>query len=113
MENNSNVFKSLFDIAKEYITLKLSLIKLKAVDKISGTISAIVSATIMILLLSLFFLFLNLGLAFLIGESLGRISYGFLIIAGFYVLLALLAKWFVNRWLKKRVANSLIKGMMK
>jgi hypothetical protein len=113
MENNSNIFTSLFDLAKDYIIINLRLLKLKAVDRVSGAISAVVSATIMILLLSLFFLFLNLGLAFLIGESLGKISYGFLIVAAFYILLALLAKWLVSKWLKKRIANSIIKGMLK
>ena len=67
---------------------------------------------VMIMVGFVFFLFLNIGLALLIGQLLGRAYYGFFIIAGFYIIIGIILLAFRNKWLKTPIANAMIKKMM-
>ena len=64
-------------------------------------ISGIAILSILFFLFSLFLVFLTFGLAFYIGHLLGNYAWGFLIIAGFFILFGSLIfikrkKWIVN-----------------
>jgi hypothetical protein len=54
-------------------------------------------------------LFASLGLAFWLGDLFGKIYLGFLTVAGFYGLLALMVHLFLGRWIKKMICDYLIK----
>ncbi|MBX9733019.1 MAG: hypothetical protein K2X37_03075, partial [Chitinophagaceae bacterium] len=60
-----------------------------------------------------FMLFLNLGLALWIGKILGEIYYGFFAVAGFYCIAAILYYFFMLKWIKKCVGNTVIKHVLK
>jgi len=61
----------------------------------------------------MFFMILNIGIALWIGEMLGKSYYGFLILSGFYAILAIIVQIFSNRWIKKPIRNSIILQMDK
>jgi uncharacterized membrane protein YccC len=54
-------------------------------------------------------LFLNLGLAFWIGQMLGEIYFGFFVVAGFYAIAAIIVYAFMRKWIKRTVGNAFIK----
>jgi Fe2+ transport system protein B len=113
MENNAKLIESLFENATEYGKTSYELIKLKAVDKTSEVISTFVPHSVVVVLIAVFMLFFNLGLAFWLGEILGKIFYGFFVIAAFYCVSAIIVHFFLHKWLKKKVSNSIIKLLLK
>ena len=71
MEENQNTIESLFERVVEYGKTSLELVKLKVVDKITDLVSSLVPNSVVFILIMVFVLFLNLGLAFWLGEIIG------------------------------------------
>jgi fatty acid desaturase len=113
MEDNAKLIESLLDKATEYGKTSFELVKLKAVDKASDAVSSFVPYTISIIFIASFMLFLNLGLALWFGEILGRVYYGFLLVAAFYGVIGIFIHLVMHKWIKRRICNSLIKQMLK
>jgi hypothetical protein len=111
MENRSSV-ESLFDSVKTYLETRLNLIKLKAIDKSSGIISLVISFVTLGIISLFVFIFLNIGLALLIGEWLGRASYGFFILTAVYVIIGVVIFKNRNKGIKKPILNTLIKTLL-
>jgi len=60
----------------------------------------------------LFSLFLNIGIAILIGEYLGKLYFGFFIMAGFYLAVGFLFIVFQQEWIKNPVSNFMIRKIL-
>jgi hypothetical protein len=113
MEDKAKLLESLLNSATDYGVTTYELIKLKALDKTADVVSSVVPHSVVLILLSSFMLFLNLGIAFWLGEILGKLFYGFLIIAGFYLLTGSIIYFLIYKWIKKTVCNYVIKQMLK
>jgi Putative Actinobacterial Holin-X, holin superfamily III len=112
MENQPNTFGSLFENAGNYLETSVELLKLQVVNK-SSQITASVVSGITILLIIIFGIFiLNIGVAIWVGDLLGKMYLGFFVVAGFYILLALLLLLFRKPWLKGPVSTMIIKKML-
>ena len=61
----------------------------------------------------LFVLTANIGIALWIGEVLGKSYYGFFVVAGFYVLAGLIIYNSRHQWIKDPVSNAVISQMLK
>ena len=77
MKDQAKMIESLLEDATEYGKTSLEIVKLKALDKSSDVISSFVPHAVILILITSFMLFLNLGLAFWLGELLGQIYIGF------------------------------------
>jgi hypothetical protein len=113
MEDNTKLIESLLERIAEYGKSSFELVKLKALDKTSDTVSALIPHSVVMVLVAVFMLFLNLGLAFWLGEVLGRTFYGFFVVAAFYGLVGLVIHFFMHDRLKKIVGNYFIKHVLK
>jgi hypothetical protein len=113
MEDNAKLLESLLDKAKEYGITTYELAKLKTIDKASDIVSSLVPFLIVIILLITCMLFLNLGIAFWLGDILGKAFYGFLVVAGFYLLLGLILRFFLHDWVKKKMGDYFVKHILK
>jgi hypothetical protein len=113
MEDKAKLLESLLNSATDYGVTTYELIKLKALDKTADVVSSVVPHSVVLILLSSFMLFLNLGIAFWFGEILGKLFYGFLIIAGFYLITGSIIYFLLYKWIKKTVCNYVIKQMLK
>ena len=113
MENQPTSFATLFENAGNYIETRIDLLKLQAVDKSSDVTSSLIASIATLLVVSFALFLFNIGLALWIGDLLGKTYLGFLIVAGFYVLVALLLHFFRNPWIKDPVTTILIKKMLK
>ena len=113
MEDNANLLELLIERATDYGKTSFELVKLKALDKTTDIVSSIIPLSVFILLISAFFLFLNLGIALWLGEVLGKLFYGFFIVAGFYILTGLIFHFLLNKWIKKLIGNYFVKRMLK
>lgn len=109
MEDKATPIESLFERAEAYGKTSLNLIKLKAIDKVSVLISMVLSWLIVIVVVALFFIVLNIGIALWLGELLGKSYYGFFIVSGFYAVLGII----FLLWVRKPITNSIVSKMIK
>jgi hypothetical protein len=112
MEDTAKLIESLFERTVEYGKTSFELAKLKALDKTSDVVSTLIPHTIVIVLIVLIMLLFNLGLAFWLGEILGRIYFGFFVVAAFYGISAIVLHFFMHKRLKKYIGNYFIKQML-
>lgn len=85
MKDKVIIVETLVEKVEEYAKTSIELYKLKAIDKGTDIFTSIVSRTIVILIVTLFFLLITLGLCYYLGEVLGKTHYGFFTVAGIYL----------------------------
>ncbi len=112
MENASHPVESLVERIKSYVETRIDLLRLKAIDKSSSVLSLVISLFVVILLGFIAFILLNVGIALLLGDLLGKSYYGFFIVAVFYLITGLVIFMNHDKWIKMPIANSLIKKLM-
>lgn len=113
MEEKGNLLDSLLGGAIEYAKTSYELIKLNAIDKIRLVVSSVVSRIIALFIISMSLLMGSIGLAFWLGDILGKSWYGFFIVAGFYALIGVVLSFLLHKWIKKLVSNCFIKKVLK
>ena len=113
MEDNTKLIESLLEKASEYGKASYELVKLKALDKTSDAVSSFIPHSVVFFLVVSFLLFVNLGLAFWLGEILGKAFYGFFVVAGFYCVTGIVVHFFMHKWIKKIIRNYMIKLLLK
>lgn len=113
MEDNAKLVESLIEKAADYGKTSLELIKLKAVDKSSDAVSSLIPHSVVFILLAIFMLFLNLGLAFWIGDLLGKTFLGFFVVAAFYGTFGVVMHFLIHKWIKRNIYNYIIKYLLK
>lgn len=104
---------SLFEDAKAFGKTNVDLFKLKVADRASDIISSLASYFLVILVLSVFVIILNIGIALWLGALLGKSYYGFFILAGFYLTIGLI---FFNRrdkWFQGPIGDMIVKKIFK
>ena len=111
MSEEFNKFESLAEQLKAYVNTRVSQVKLSLAEKVSN-----LAATMIAMLLSalVFFLFLTLlcvAGALLIGQWLGSLWLGFLIVSGFVLLIGLLLWLAKDRLFRIPIMNALIEAM--
>ncbi len=113
MEENEKMIESLLEKAADYGKTTFELVKLKALEKTSEVVSTLIPHSFVFVLIAIFMLFLNLGLAFWLGDFLGKTYYGFLVVAAFYGFIGIVVRLFLYRWFKRLVSNYIIKHVLK
>jgi hypothetical protein len=113
MEDNTNMLGSLLDKAEDYGRTSYELVKLRALDKASEAVSSFVPHSLVFIMVASFILFFNLGLALWLGDILGKIFYGFFLVAAFYVITGITVHFLMHNWLKRIAGNYFIKHMLK
>lgn len=113
MNDNEKLIESLLERTVEYGKTSFELVKLKTLDKTSEVVSSFIPHSIVFLFIASLLFFLNLGLAFWLGEIMGNNSYGFFVVAAFYGVLGIIMHFFMHDWLKMKVCNYIIKQVLK
>ena len=102
-EHFDNLSQDTKDVIKNSIEFyRLDLLKKTALSLVTGGRFVLI---IGILVLVLFFV--SLGFAFLIGNKLGSVSYGFFIIGSFYIIVLIIVGIFGKKLLEKPVFSFL------
>lgn len=114
MENESkNNIEELLEHAGDYLDTRLDLFKLQVVQKSSDIVSSLASRLILIVIIVIFVMIANIGIALVLGEWMGKTYYGFFALAGFYLIIGLIFNAFKSKWIKEPVANSIIRKAFK
>jgi hypothetical protein len=113
MEDNSKLIEPLFEKAVDYGKASYELLKLKTVDKTSEVVASLIPLLFVLIFMALFLMFISLGLAFLLGDILGKTWYGFFLVGSFYALFAVIIYFWLDKWLKKLLTDYIIKLALK
>ena len=113
MSNNASSIEVLLENVQDYVKTTLKLTKLNAIAQSSDVISSVISKIVISIAAAMFILLLSFGLAFLIGDLMGNVYWGFFIVAAFYLLLAVLIYSFKDQWIKVPVSNKIITKLLK
>jgi len=73
----------------------------------------LIPLSIVVVFVMSFLLFLNLGIAFWLGDIFGKTAFGFLVVAGFYIFIAIFIRLFLYKWIKRFVGDYLVKRLLK
>ncbi len=113
MENNKELIEALSERTIEYVKTSIELAKLKTLDKAADVISSFVPRFIVFVFLFSVVFFINLGIAFWLGEVLGKTYYGFYVVAAFYGFMGVMLQVFLHKWVKSIISNLFIKHILK
>lgn len=109
MEKPANSIESLYERAETYGKTTYELSKLKLLETTTIVTTSVIAKLSVILMISMFTFVLTIGIALWLGELLGKAYYGFLIVAGIYLLAAIVLHFFLHRWVKKPISELIIK----
>lgn len=113
MENSSTTVEKLIEKIEIYVKTSFDLFGYNLVYKSADILSVIAVKLAIAIVVVLSFLIASIGLSLWIGEQLERVYYGFFIIAGAYLLFALMVSIFKNIWIKRPISNFIIKQTLK
>lgn len=113
MDEKANLLETLLERVKDFSLTSIELIKLKTIDKVADTISEIIPLSVLAVLVASFLLFLSLGVALWLGDLLGKAFYGFFIVAGFYILLGIIIRFFLHKWIKRLIGDYFVRHILK
>ena len=113
IEDIADSIESLLESAAGYGITSYELVKLKTINKTSDVISSLIPHAVVFLILMSFLLFLNLGVAFWLGEIFGSLFYGFFVVAAFYGIIGLVLHFFMHERIKKKISNYIVKQALK
>jgi hypothetical protein len=113
MESNAKLIEALLEKVSDYGVTSFELVKLKALDRTSDAVSSFIPHLFVFIVITVFVLFINLGLAFWLGDILGKTYFGFLVVAGFYGIAGFILHFFMHKWIKKVIWDFIIKIVLK
>lgn len=108
METPASQLESLFEKAETFGITTYELSKLKALETTVNVVTSLVSRLAVIAIVGIFVLIMSTGVAFWVGELLGKIYYGFFVVAGFYMVASFVLYFFLHKWIKKPLSDSII-----
>ena len=112
MEDNKTPVEALLERGQAYIKTTFQLFKLKGTDKIAEIVSTLASGFVILMLLVFLFVNLNIGIALLIGDLLGKLWLGFLIVSGFYLILLFIILLFLRKSISRLISNFIIRNLL-
>ena len=109
METPAKSIESLFERVETYSKTTFELSKLKLLETITNVVTILVPRLAVILMISLFALVMNIGIALWLGELLGEAYYGFFIVAGFYLVAGIILHLFLQKWIQRPISELIIR----
>lgn len=102
---------NLQQIGQDYLETQVELLKVQAAEKISSLLANMIAALILSLFLLFFLLFASIGLAHVLSDWIGRSYAGFLIMAGFYLLIGYVVFKNRERILRRPILNAIVRQL--
>lgn len=113
MKDKVILVEMLYEKAEQYAKTTLELYKLKTIDKVTDVFATVASRFAILVVFALFFVLLTVGLAFYLGELLGKTYYGFFALALFYAVFGFVLIAIRKKWLEDKMNDYLINQIFK
>jgi hypothetical protein len=107
-EDQDNLIGSLIEKVEQYTRSTAELQKLKAIDKSADVLSTLVAYLMVIICFSIFYIILNIGIALVLGDLMGQLYLGFLVLAGFHAFVGLIIYLMRSKWIKQAAKEKII-----
>lgn len=107
-EQVSDEINDVKDDVEEYINARIDLVKLHTAENLSRFFSGMIIKMVLFYLFFFVLLFSSLAVAIWLNEILGGKGVGFMIVAGFYLLIALLFVAFSKTLIQRPIIQSFI-----
>lgn len=112
MEDKSKI-EQIYERVEQYVLTSVELYKLKALQKVAEVATSLITSFLLAIFGLLFLLFVSIGLAVYLGEVMGRIHYGFMIVAGIYLLFSIIVYILRAQVLKDKVNTFIVRKIFK
>lgn len=109
METPATSIEMLFEKVETFGKTTFELSKLKLLETTNTIATALIARLSVIIMLSMFIVSASIGVAFLLGELLGKMYLGFLLVAAFYLVTGFVLNSFLSKWIKKPISELIIK----
>ncbi|MEI6900109.1 MAG: phage holin family protein [Bacteroidota bacterium] len=109
METPAEAVESLLENVETYVKTTFELYSLKLLQTTTNVVSSLASKLPVLLLVILFLFLLSIGMAIYLGELLGKIYFGFFIVAACYLVTGFILYLFLGKWIKKPLSEFIIK----
>ena len=113
MEDQELDAQEVISKVKEYVEVRKELAVLSAVEKGSQLFANLLTDGLVVLFGVLSILFGSLALGFYLSELIGNSYSGFLIVTGFYFLVAIIIYSLKDKYMEKHIVNGIIKKFFK
>lgn len=113
MEEAFVKIEELTEHIKDYVNVRIDSIKLGTAEKTSKVMANLIAGSVVGVVFLLFFLFLNFSLAYALAEWTGKTWLGFLIVAGIYLVLAIVVWIGRGKIIRIPIMNSMVKLLFK
>lgn len=111
MEEKSTLIKYLIQIAESFAKTNIDLLKLKAISNTANVLSTVLFKLVFYIAVLVAIMLFNIAVALWLGDLVGKLYLGFLIVTAFYILVALVLNYFPNL-IKSPVKDSFIVEML-
>lgn len=98
---------------KDYVNIRMDKVKLDVAEKTSGILANLIAGAMVLLVFLLFFLFVNFSIAYALSEWIGKTWAGFLIVAGFYLVIGTVIWLARQRILQIPIMNRIAESLFK
>lgn len=98
---------------KDYINVRIDKVKLDVAEKTSSVLANLIAGLMVLLVFLLFFLFVNFSIAYALAEWIGKTWAGFLVVAGFYLLIGVIVWLARQRILRIPIMNKIAESLFK
>lgn len=105
--------EGLTEHVKEYINTKVEITKLRLAEKTSLVVGNLIAVVIVVVLFLFVIVFGSIAGAWALSELIGKSYSGFLIVAGFYLLLGIIVWAARNKLIRFPVMNAIVKMLHK
>lgn len=108
-EEEISEFEMLYAKVETFGTTSYELAKLKSLEVttiVATSLISVMSVTVMVVLFTIVF---NVGVALWLGDVLGKAYYGFFIVALFYLVVGVILHFFLRKWIKGPISKLIIK----
>lgn len=112
-EEEISEFETLYAKVESFGTTSYELAKLKSLEAttiVATSLISVLSVTVMVVLFTIVF---NIGVALWLGDLLGKAYYGFFIVALFYLVVGLVLHFFLRGWIKEPISKLIIKEALR
>jgi hypothetical protein len=106
-------FEEMAGHAKEYVNVKVDILKLKAAEKSSAVLSAVLSFLVVAFIFTIFLVFISIALAYVTAAWLGSMALGFLCVGGLYFLIGIFIWLSREKLIRLPIMNQIIAELFK
>ncbi|MBP9152941.1 MAG: hypothetical protein KBF73_11705 [Flavobacteriales bacterium] len=109
METPLTQIEELVGRTETYGRTSYELAKLQSLETTTTVASSLVARLSVVVVLTLFVLVFNIGIALWLGELLGKNYFGFFIVAAFYLIAGIVLHYFLHGWIKDLIITQALK----